>query len=351
MQTQQDLINLIGLKISDEKVIKHFDALGLKQPKSCTPNNSRSDVAHKGLSIDYYFSYEVTHEACHPPKREGKPAKWASYLNSISFVNEGNILKKADVKPSSFWNVSPPPTADLAAVKAFFGEPTKISDDVIYFNKQLNDLVEINCQFAVKQQRAQSIEAGIIQQRELISYLYFRYLADGESDDYGSGMAEQNFQCMLVKWLHDNKHLNTAQNVALTVDKQAILSFVHTHFKGKIWKNHLVNQDRVFANFVSDGTSLTDENGRDLRLRFQEIGLEALGKWDAYKNIETEYDRLKEKGQEPDVFYWIKQEKMLKSIAVNEASYALFAKAIDENLALYKRLMQLKVNRDYYYLD
>ena len=43
MQTQQDLINLIGLKISDEKLIKHFDALGLKQPKSCTPNNSRRD--------------------------------------------------------------------------------------------------------------------------------------------------------------------------------------------------------------------------------------------------------------------------------------------------------------------
>ncbi len=35
--TQQDLINLIGLKISDQKLINHFDGLGLKQPKSCTP--------------------------------------------------------------------------------------------------------------------------------------------------------------------------------------------------------------------------------------------------------------------------------------------------------------------------
>ena len=37
MHTQQDLIDSIGLKISDEKLISHFDALGLKQPKNCTP--------------------------------------------------------------------------------------------------------------------------------------------------------------------------------------------------------------------------------------------------------------------------------------------------------------------------
>ena len=51
------------------------------------------------------------------------------------------------------------------------------------------------------------------------------------------------------------------------------------------------------------------------------------------------------------MFYWIVQEKMMKSIPVNEDNYALFAKAVEENLALYNRLMQLKVNRDYYYFD
>ncbi len=91
-------------------------------------------------------------------------------------------------------------------------------------------------------------------------------------------MDAQNFMCMLVKWLHDNKQLNVAQNEALPADKQLILSYVHTHFKGKIWQNHLLNQDRMFANFVSDGTTLTDENGQQFRLRFQEIGLKALGK-------------------------------------------------------------------------
>jgi hypothetical protein len=351
MQTQQDLINLIGLKISDEKVIKHFDALGLKQPKSCTPNNSSSDVAHKELSIDYYFSYEVRHEDCHPPKREGKPAKWASYLKSISFVNESNILKKPDLKPASFWNVSLLPTADLAAAKAFFGEPTATDENTIYFCKSLNDLVEIKCQFSVKQQRACAIWASIIEQRELISYLYFRDLAIGESDDSGSGMAEQNFQCMLVKWLHDNKQLNVAQNEALPADNKAILSFVHMHFKGKIWKNHLVNQDRVFANFVSDGTSLTDENGKDLRLRFQEIGLIALGKWDEYQRFETDYRKLDDAGKDPGEFYWLKQEIYMKNIPINESNYALFAKALDDNLALYNRLMKLPVNREYYMLD
>lgn len=222
---------------------------------------------------------------------------------------------------------------------------------MIYFGKSINDLVEINCQFAVKQQRARAIWASITEQRELIRYLQFRDLATGESDHHGSGMDAQNFMCMLVKWLHDNKQLNVAQNEALPADKQLILSYVHTHFKGKIWQNHLLNQDRMFANFVSDGTTLTDENGQQFRLRFQEIGLKALGKQDEYNNIEINYDRLKEAGKEPDVFCWIHQENFLKNIPINESNYALFAKALDENLALYNKPMQLKVNRECYHFD
>jgi len=162
------------LKISDEKLISHFDALGLKQPKNCTPNNDSSGVVNKEENIEYYTNYEVTHENCHPPKREGKPAKWATYLTSISFVNASNILKKPDTIPNSFWNISPPPTADLLTVTAFFGEPTtnKYNDDVLSFSKKINDMVEINCQFSVAKQRARSIDATIIVQRELISYLY-----------------------------------------------------------------------------------------------------------------------------------------------------------------------------------
>jgi hypothetical protein len=351
MQTQQDLINLIGLKISDEKLIKHFDALGLKQPNSCTPNNSSTDVSDKGNNLFYWFNRDVKHEACHPPKREGKPAKWATYLNSISFMNESNILKKSDSKPASFWNVSPLPTADLGAVKAFFGEPTATEDDTIYFCKSLNDLVEINCQFSIKQQSARAIWASIIEQRELISHLYFRDLAIGESDDSGSGMAEQNFQCMLVKWLHDSKQLNVAQFEVLPAEKKAILSFVHAHFKGKIWQNHLTNQDRVFANFVSDGTTLTDENGVSFTLRFKEIGIKALGKWQEYAQFETDYNKQTEKDIYPEIGYWVHQDNLVQNVEINENNYALFAKAMDENLALYNRLMKLPVNREYYNLD
>ena len=153
MVNQQDLINLISLKITDVKFISHFDALGLKQPKACTPNNSTRDIASKADNTHYWFSYEVTNEACHPPKREGKPAKWATYLKAISLVNESTIVKKPGTKLTSFWNVSPSPNADLAEISAFFGEPTAITENTIYFSKKLNDLVEINCQFAVKQQR------------------------------------------------------------------------------------------------------------------------------------------------------------------------------------------------------
>jgi len=157
--------------------------------------------------------------------------------------------------------------------------------------------------------------------------------------------------CMLVKWLHDNKHLNVAQSEALAADKAAILKFVHAHFRGKIWQNHLVNQNRMFPNFVSDGMSLTDENGTKMRLRFQEIGLKALGKWDEYRQFEIDYDKLNDAGKDPGEFYWLKQEVLMKSIPINDANYALFAKAIDENLALYNRLMQLPVNRKAYHFD
>lgn len=159
MHNQQDLIALIGLKISNEKLINHINALGLKQPKSCTSNNSSSDINDKPNNIGYWFNYEVTHETCHPPKREGKPAKWATYLSSISFVNDSSVLKKGDNKPDSFWNISPLPSANLAAVTAFFGEPikSKFNDDVLSLSKKINDLVEINCQFSIKNNRARAI--------------------------------------------------------------------------------------------------------------------------------------------------------------------------------------------------
>lgn len=96
--------------------------------------------------------------------------------------------------------------------------------------------------------------------------------------------------------------------------------------------------------------TLTDENRQQLRLRFQDIGLKALSKWDEYKQFEIKADKLKETNDYPDIRYWIEQESLLKSIPINDINYSLFANALDENLVLYNRLMLLKVNRDYYYL-
>ncbi|MBC7757085.1 MAG: hypothetical protein H7Z20_10715 [Bdellovibrio sp.] len=77
----------------------------------------------------------------------------------------------------------------------------------------------------------------------------------------------------------------------------------------------------------------------------------ALGKWDDCKNFETEYDRLKDAGTYNDVPYCTEQDNLLKSIPINDANDALFAKSLDENLAIFNRLMLLKVNREYYYVD
>lgn len=126
---------------------------------------------------------------------------------------------------------------------------------------------------------------------------------------------------------------------------------MHTHFKGKILQNHLVNQDKMFANFISDGMNLLDEKGEDINIRFQDIGLKALGKWDAYRQFESDYDKLAEVNNRSDTPYWDKQEDFMKSIPINDANYALFAKAIDDNLALYNQLMQLPANREKYNFD
>ena len=142
-----------------------------------------------------------------------------------------------------------------------------------------------------------------------------------------------------------------AQNEALAADKSAILHFVHSHFKGKIWQNHLVNQDRLFTNFVSDGTYLVDENGIPIHLRFQEIGLKALGKWDAYKNFQIESDRLKETNDYPDIPCWEEQENLMKNIPINDANFALFSKGVDDCLVRYHQLMLLPANRKTYNFD
>ena len=71
---------------------------------------------------------------------------------------------------------------------------------------------------------------------------------------------------------------------------------------------HLAKQgssklDHLFANFVSDGTTLTEENGQQIRLRFQDIGLKALSEWDEYKQFEIKADKLKESNDYPDIPY------------------------------------------------
>ncbi len=111
-----------------------------------------------------------------------------------------------------------------------------------------------------------------------------------------------------------------------------------SHFNGKIWKNHLAKQgnselDHLFVYFVSDGTTLTDENGQQFRLRFQEIGLKALSKWDEYKKFEIKVDRLKATNDYSDTPYWVEQENLLKSVPINDINYSLFANALDENVA------------------
>ena len=346
--TQQDLINLIGLKISDETLIKHFDAAGLKQPKSCTPNNSSSNVADKANSLDYYFGLEVINEALYPPHKEGKPAKWATFLTSVSLVDESNIRKKADTKPASFWNLTPPPTATLVEIEQFFGKPTAVAEEynTIYFSKNINSLVDINCQISFDKKQLKSLEARVFEQRELISYLYFRELPASGADDHGTGMAEQNVMCMLIKWLHDHKWLNIGHNTALVADMPEILSFVRDTLKGKLWKNQLTNQDRQFANFIADSTSVEDAAGKTIKFRFQEIMLKAIGKWDEYSGFEAQYKALEAKGKTPDEYYWVSQERLLKNVPVNADNYTKFAKAMDENFALYNQLMQLKVNRE-----
>lgn len=348
--TQQDLIKLIGLKISNETLIKHFDAAGLKQPKASTPNNSSSNINDKANNLGYYFNLEVRNEAIYPPYKEGKPAKWATFLTSVMLVGD-NIRKKADTKPASFWNVTPPPTATLAEFEQFFGKPTNINEEynTIYFSKKINDLVEIICQFSLDKKQLKALCAETAEERELISYLYFRELPASGADDHGTGMAEQNVMCMLVKWLHDHKWLTVGQNTILNADMHEILSFVRIQLKGKLWKNQLTNQDRQFANFVSDSISVEDAAGNSVKFRFQEIMLKAIGKWEEYNGFEAQYEALEAKGKTPDEYYWVSQERLLKNVPVNAENYAKFAKALDENLALYNQLMQLKVNREVFY--
>lgn len=351
--TQQDLIKLVGLKISNPQIIAHFDVLGLRQPKYETNNSGGPHINHKEKNTYYSFGKDVYHEACYPPSKEGKPAKWVTYLKSITLFNSDDIHKKGDIKEASFWNVTPPPTATLAEIEAYFGKPVQISEkhDNIRFSKKINNLVEIYCSVSLQRQAMSLLEVRVSEEHELIAHYIFIDYPEGSSDIHSSGAADQNAQWMLVKWLHDSKQLNVGQNVNLNATKQDILAFVHQYLKGKLWQNQLTNQDRQFVYFVSDAMHVEDEKGDKLILWHKKTLLKAIGKLDEYNGFETRYDALDAAGKETGEFYWVLQEVLLKSIPVNAENYALFAKEMNASLAHYNDLMKSEVNRKAHYLN
>src|SRR5687768_14522584 len=109
--TQQDLIQLIGLKSTDPQLLAHFEKYGLnKPPKSLTPNNSSKIIYDKERNLSYAFSFEVRNDRFYPPMdvdAKNPDYKFVAWLTEISFLYKEPSAGKPDPKDATFWNITP----------------------------------------------------------------------------------------------------------------------------------------------------------------------------------------------------------------------------------------------------
>lgn len=64
---QTEIIELIGLKSTEPKLIAFFEKYGLKAPKTVNANSSGKAIRHKEYNIDFDFHYDIVNDAFYPP--------------------------------------------------------------------------------------------------------------------------------------------------------------------------------------------------------------------------------------------------------------------------------------------
>ncbi|TBO44381.1 hypothetical protein [Pedobacter kyonggii] len=301
---QKDLLALLGLPVSDPKIINFFAQRNLTPPQSIpiVKPNSTSPLGLKNNSslkdhdwgFSYYFSSEVLNEDF-PLLKEGK--NYLPYLTQIVF--DGKLYQKRQRKePDSFWNVSPPPDSSMESIENHFGkfdQTKKYPSIYLPFNKHVDIIVSL----ISAENRLSGYFATVKETYELYHATEFD--------------RKWNFQLnlilMVIKWLNDHHYL-TADQQPLTNNVESVWSFVQATLKSHLWKSQLIQNEQLHKFMLSPF-----EAKKGLENKFYAL----LGQLEHYESLE-----------------WAEQKQWVAAIPFNDETYAAFSNAMDQSFGQYK---------------
>jgi hypothetical protein len=304
--SQKDLLSLLGLPISDPKIINFFAQRNLVPPHTIpiVKPNSTSPLGLKNSSslkdqewgFSYYFSSEVLNEDF-PLLKEGK--NYLPYLTQIIF--DGKLYQKRQRKePDSFWNVTPPPHSSMESIENHFGKFDQSKKyPNIYF--PFNQHVDIIVSLISAENRLSGYFAAVKESYELYHATEF-----DRKWNY-----EVNLILMVIKWLNDHHYLiNHVQPLTNNVD--SVLAFVQTALNSHLWESQLIQNEQLRKFMLGPFDSKYG-----LKNKFYAL----LGQLEHYESLE-----------------WAEQKQWVAAIPFNDETYAAFYTAMDQSFEQYKTL-------------
>lgn len=316
---QTEIIELIGLKSTEPKLIAFFEKYGLKAPKTVNANSSGKAIRHKEYNIDFDFHYDIVNDAFYPPVSPKKnDYDFVAYLRDIYIYSS-----KKDLRPSEFWDVTPSTNASYEEFENYFGKITKG-----YFKKTYNNLVQITAEYDVKKNKCEYISAGIIQEREIISYLFF-----DSNNEYNLCPEAYTF---LIKWLFDNRFLDIDDKIydfGLESSHEAILEFVQLHLKNRLWKNQLKEMPNLFdfLNTIRSGNKIWRDNDKQQVIFYQkELFLIATDNFEQYRKLFYE-----------DIY---EADELCRSTRFTSETAKSYLNLLNERFEMFPKIKDLKVN-------
>ena len=149
---QSDLINLIGLKSTDQKLVDFFEKNNFgKPPKTVNANQGNKFVDLKALNLSFCFEYNIMNDNFQPPIcAKNDNYTFVAYLSSVNFLPKAISVKNSDQKTEDFWDISPKPNTFLELIKENLGEPVSESERFFTFVICLNEDKELRVKYNKK---------------------------------------------------------------------------------------------------------------------------------------------------------------------------------------------------------
>ncbi|MBT2564380.1 hypothetical protein J7E50_23470 [Pedobacter sp. ISL-68] len=304
--TQQNLLALLGLPVTDPNIISFFaqrnlvlpQSVPIMKPNSTTPLGIKNSggLNDKEWGFSCHFKSEVLNEDF-PVLKEGK--KYLLYLTQIVF--DGKLYQKRQRKePDSFWNVSPPPDSSLESIENHFGkfdQSKKYPSIYFPFNKHVDIIVSL----ISTENRLSGYFAAVKETYELYHATEF-----DRKWNY-----EVNLILMVIKWLNDHHYLiNHVQPLTNNVD--SVLTFVQTALNSHLWESQLIQNEQLRKFMLS---SFDSKYG--LKNKFYAL----LRQLEHYESLE-----------------WAEQKQWVATISFNDETYAAFYTAMNQSFEQYKIL-------------